>query len=90
LFSVIDDYFAEGKRVFIDSDPRWWLPCGWQRDEIPKITELEKHYRFRKVSDMIYEVRPIGDTSAQDSPDLKRLLPKNRPDDTRKCPSNLI
>ena len=33
--------FAKGKRVFIDSDPRWWLPCGWQRDEIPMITELE-------------------------------------------------
>lgn len=90
LFSVIDDYFAQGKRVFIDSDPRWWLPCGWQRDEIPKIVELEKHYRFRKVTDVIYELRPLSDPSAIDNPNLKRLLPANRPDDTRKCPSNLI
>ncbi len=90
LFVVIDDYFAEGKRVFIDSDPRWWLPCGWQRDEIPKIAELEKHYRFRKVTDTIFELRPLSDPSAVDSPNLKRLLPENRPDDTRKCPSNLI
>jgi len=39
LVPVINNYFTEGRRVFLDSDPRWWLPCGWQRDEIPKIVE---------------------------------------------------
>ena len=87
LFAVINEHLAKGKRVFIDSDPRWWLPCGWQREEIPMITELEQHFRFRKVNDAIFELRPLDDTSANDHPNLKRLLPENRPEDTRKCPT---
>jgi len=90
LFSVIDDHLAKGRRVFIDSDPRWWLPCGWQREEIPTITELEQHFRFRQVRDSIFELRPLNDASAQDTPNLKRLLPENRPDDTKKCPTSQI
>lgn len=86
LFSVIDEYFLKKRRVFIDSDPRWWLPCGWQSDEIPLIVELEDHFRFRRVTETIYEVRPKDDTTANDEPDLKRLLPENRPEDTKKCP----
>jgi hypothetical protein len=87
---VINDYFAKGRRVFIDSDPRWWLPCGWQRDEIPQITQLENHYRFRRISEYIFELRPMDDQSANDRPNLKRLLPENRPEDTKKCPSSRI
>jgi hypothetical protein len=90
LFTVINEHFAKGKRVFIDSDPRWWLPCGWQRDEIPQITQLENHYRFRRVSEYIFELRPMDDQSANDQPNLKRLLPENRPEDTKKCPSSMI
>lgn len=90
LFTVVNDYLAKGKRVFIDSDPRWWMPCGWQRDEIPLITQLEQHFRFRRVDDAIFELRPLDDYSAQDKPNLKRLLPENRPEDTRKCPSSRI
>jgi MFS family permease len=90
LFAVINDYLGNGKRVFIDSDPRWWLPCGWQRDEIPMITQLENHFRFRRVSDSIFELRPSDDKSANDQPNLKRLLPENRPEDMRKCPSSRI
>jgi hypothetical protein len=90
LFAVINEQFAKGKRVFIDSDPRWWLPCGWQRDEIPLITQLENHFRFRRVSESIFELRPIYDKSANDEPNLKRLLPENRPEDTKKCPSSRI
>jgi 4-amino-4-deoxy-L-arabinose transferase-like glycosyltransferase len=86
LFDVIQNYLNEGRHVFLDSDPRWWLPCGWQRDEIPMIVELEKHFSFRKVTDMIYELRPPGDPTATDNPNLKRLLPENRPEDTKKCP----
>jgi len=86
LFDDIQKYLTEGRRVFLDSDPRWWLPCGWQRDEIPMIVELEKHFSFHKVTDMIYELRPLGDPNATDKPDLQRLLPENRPKDTKKCP----
>ena len=42
LVPVIEDYLREGRRVFIDTDPRWWLPCGWQRDEIPAIVKLRE------------------------------------------------
>ena len=86
LFSVVDDYFAKGRRVFLDSDSRWWLPCGWQRDEIPTIVDLQKHFRFHQVTDTIYELRPLSDVTATDDPNLKRLLPENRPEDTRTCP----
>lgn len=86
LFSIIENYFQSGRRVFVDTDERWWIPCGWQRDEIPAIVKLEEHFRFRKVSDTIFELRPKTDLTAQDQPQLKRLLPENRPEDTKKCP----
>ena len=86
LFATVENHFAQGRRVFIDSDPRWWLPCSWQRDEIPMIVALEDHFSFRHVTDTIYELRPEGDPAARDHPDLKRLLPENRPEDTKKCP----
>jgi hypothetical protein len=90
LFSVIADYFKDGRRVFIDTDARWWLPCGWQRDEIPLIADLEQHFSFRRVTDTIYELRPKGDETARDTPNLKQLLPENRPEDVRKCPPGRV
>ncbi len=86
LFSTVENYLKQGRRVFIDADPRWWLPCGWQRDEIPMIVELERHFSFRRLSDTIYEVRPHDDVTARDKPNLKQLLPENRPEETKKCP----
>jgi hypothetical protein len=86
LFSTIDNHLAQGRRVFVDADPRWWLPCSWQRDEIPMIVALEDHFSFRRVAETIYEVRPRSDPSARDEPNLERLLPENRPEDTKKCP----
>jgi len=86
LVGAIEEHFATGRRVFVDADPRWWLPCGWQRDEIPAIVALSKRFRFRKVTDTIYEVRPNSDAMANDEPNLQRLLPENRPEDTKKCP----
>jgi 4-amino-4-deoxy-L-arabinose transferase-like glycosyltransferase len=86
LVPQIEEYLADGKRVFIDSDPRWWLPCGWQRDEIPAIVKLQERFSFRRVNDTIYELRPRGEAGATDSPDLEKLLPANRPEDTKKCP----
>jgi hypothetical protein len=86
LVPTIENHLAEGRRVFIDADPRWWIPCSWQRDEIPVIVELEGRFSFRYVHDTIYEIRPNGDPQARDYPNLKRLLPENRPQDTKKCP----
>lgn len=86
LVKVIDNYLSSGRRVFLDTDPRWWLACGWQRDEIPAIVALEQRFRFRKVTETIYEIRPATDETARDIPNLQRLLPHNRPEDARKCP----
>ena len=90
LNSVIADYLANGKRVFLDSDPRWWVPCGWQKDEIPVIVQLENRFRFKLVNEKIFELRPLTDESANDKPNLKRLLPENRPEDMKKCESSKI
>jgi hypothetical protein len=85
LFSIIQNHLNHRRRVFIDADSRWWLPCGWQRDEIPVIVELEKHFSFRRVNETIYEISWQGDPGATDNPNLGRLLPENRPEDTKKC-----
>jgi len=86
LVPLIENYLKENRRVFLDADPRWWLPCGWQRDEIPAIVGLQERFSFRCVTDTIYEIRPRGETGATDSPNLERLLPENRPEDAKKCP----
>jgi hypothetical protein len=86
LTPLIENYLKDGRRVFIDTDPRWWLPCGWQRDEIQGIVNLQQRFSFRRVTETIYEIRQRNDKNATDSPSLERLLPENRPEDTRKCP----
>lgn len=88
LVSVIENYLLEGRRVFIDTDPRWWQPCAWQRDEIPAIVKLQEEFSFHRVTDTLYEVRPPLEkgSGANDNPHLEKLLPENRPDDTKKCP----
>jgi hypothetical protein len=83
---LLENYLAQGRRVFVDTDPRWWLPCGWQRDEIPAIVSLQQRFGFRRVTETIYEIRPRGESGATDSPNLEKLLPANRPEDTKKCP----
>ena len=86
LFWIVQNHLNHRRRVFIDTDPRWWIPCGWQREEIPLIVELEKHFSFRHVDETIYEISWKGDPTAQDNPNLGQLLPENRPEDTSKCP----
>lgn len=85
FISVVENHLEHGRHVFLDSDPRWWMPCRWQLEEILGLTSLENHFRFRRVTDTIYEVRPIEDITATDLPHLQRLLPENRPEDIRKC-----
>ncbi len=86
LVPLIENYVKENRHVFLDTDPRWWLPCSWQRDEIPAIVGLQERFSFRHITDTIYEIRPRGEPGATDSPNLERLLPANRPEDTKKCP----
>jgi hypothetical protein len=86
FISTVERYLKEDRRVFVDTDLRWWWPCGWQKEEIPSIVSLEQYFRFRRVTDTIYEVRPLADESAHDHPSLIKLLPANRPEDVKKCP----
>lgn len=86
LVPLIEEHLSKGQRVFLDTDPRWWTPCGWQRDEIVPIVNLQQRFTFRRATDTIYELRPRGEAGATDSPNLERLLPENRPEDTRRCP----
>jgi hypothetical protein len=89
LGKAVDEHLAAGRRVFLDADPRWWLPCGWQRDEIPEIVALERRYVLRQVTDTIFEIIPANENNSgelREVPQLHRLLPENRPIDTKKCP----
>lgn len=85
LPTEIEKHLSSGRRVFLDTDPRWWTPCGWQLAEIRQLTELETRFRFRRVSDTLFEIRPIDDVTAQDAPHLEKLLPEHRPEDAKYC-----
>ena len=76
LPQVIENYLSEGRRVFLDADPRWWANTGWQLSETRMLSTLEQRFRFRRVSDNLYEIRPPDDETANDQPNLKRLLEK--------------
>ncbi len=85
LVPVIERFLQQGRHVFLDSDTRWWAVCGWQLDETRAISLLESRFRFRRVSDTIFEIRPLADETARDVPNLQTLLPENRSSDVRKC-----
>jgi 4-amino-4-deoxy-L-arabinose transferase-like glycosyltransferase len=85
LAPLIERYLRQGRRVYLDSDPRWWAVCGWQAEETRAISGLESRFHFRRVSDTIFELRPQDDETARDAPNLRSLLPENRPADLRKC-----
>jgi 4-amino-4-deoxy-L-arabinose transferase-like glycosyltransferase len=85
LATVIEKYLGENRRVIIDTDPRFWSPCGWQETETRQLVEIEPRFRYRRISDNLYEVRPLPDTAARDDADLKRLLPENRSAEVLQC-----
>lgn len=85
LTSKIDEHLRSGRRVFLDADPRWWLPCSWHAAEIPELAGIEKHFHFRRIAPTIFEIRPIEDTRATDQPHLENLLPANRPEEVKRC-----
>jgi hypothetical protein len=85
LESKIDEHLKAGRRVFLDDDPRWWLPCSWHVSEIEELAQIEPHFHFKQVAPTIYEIRPLQDQSATDQPHLENLLPQNRPEEVKKC-----
>jgi hypothetical protein len=86
LKEAIDNYLSGGRRVFLDKDPRWWYPCGWQLLEIEELAGIESSFHFRRVSENIYEIRPLNDLTAKDDARLSDLLPQNRPAEVKLCP----
>jgi hypothetical protein len=74
LFNVINTHLENNKRVFLDVDQRFWPTHGWHLEETRMLPELESRFRFRHVADSLYEIRPLSDSTAQDKPNLQRLL----------------
>ncbi|PYS46130.1 MAG: hypothetical protein DMF68_20165 [Acidobacteria bacterium] len=90
LASVIEKYLTESRRVFLDRDARLWTVCGWQEAETRELVEIEPRFHFKRISDTIYEIKPLADDTARDAPDLKSLLPENRPEDLERCAGGKI
>jgi hypothetical protein len=85
LESKIDEHLKAGRRVFLDADPRWWLPCEWHLTEVRELADTGPHFHFKQVAPTIYEIRPLADASATDQPHLENLLPEKRPEEVKKC-----
>jgi hypothetical protein len=76
LENVITNHLRAGRRVFIDTDARLWFNDAWRGGETRALVALAQHFRFRRTSETIYEIRPVDDATAHDDPDLQRLLRK--------------
>jgi len=85
LESKIDEHLKAGRRVFLDADPRWWLPCEWHLVEVRELVQIEPHFHFKQIAPTVYEIRSVDDQSATDHPHLENLLPENRPEEVKKC-----
>lgn len=83
--SKIAEYLNGGRRVFLDTDPRWWLPCSWHISEIEELATIEPHFHFKQVTPTVFEIRPLGDQSATAHPHLENLLPEKRPAEVKRC-----
>lgn len=73
-------HLQQGRRVFIDVDPRLWSMDTWHEQETRALVKLADNFRFRHHALTFYELRPPEDQTARDDPNLKVLLnkPKQR------------
>lgn len=78
LTHQIEWHLTQGHRVFLDTDPRLWSMDTWHAQETRALVNLETRFRFRRFSETIYEIRPPGDDSARDEPNLRSLLDNPR------------
>lgn len=85
LESKVAEHLKAGRRVFLDADPRWWLPCSWHVNEERELAAIEPHFHFKQITPTLYEIRPLSDQSATDDPHLENLLPDKRPEEVKKC-----
>ena len=85
LPQTIERYLADGRRVFLDADPRFWPACGWQESETRELASIESRFHFRRLAETIYEILPQSADAVSDKPDLQSLLPENRPADVERC-----
>lgn len=76
LAETIDWHLREGRRVFVDADTRWWSSQGWQALETRELIAAAPRFRFRRVTDTVYEIRPPDDETARDNPNFETLLEK--------------
>ena len=83
--SKIEEHLRSGRRVFLDVDPRWWLPCSWHAAEVNELAKIEPHFHFRRVDTTLFEIRPREDSSAVDKPNLQSLLPEHRTEELKRC-----
>lgn len=85
LESKIAEYLKSGRRVFLDTDDRWWQPCSWHLTEIDELAKIDTRFHFRQVAPTVFEIRPLDDDSATDQPHLENLLPANRSEEVKRC-----
>lgn len=76
LTQQIEEHLKEGRRVFVDVDPRLWSMAGWHEQETRALVNLAESFRFRHHSATFYELRPHDDETADDDPNLRVLLNK--------------
>ena len=70
----IERHLQQGRPVFVDVDPRLWSMDSWHAQETRALVSLQTRFRFRRVSETIYEIRPLDDETAHDDPNLRILL----------------
>ncbi|GAC1446738.1 MAG: hypothetical protein NVSMB56_08280 [Pyrinomonadaceae bacterium] len=74
LNEMIETYLRANRHVFLDTDTRLWSAHGWQGIETQAIVQLPAQFHFKKISETIYELRPLDDETARDVPNLEKLL----------------
>jgi hypothetical protein len=56
LSETIDENLKQGRRVFLDTDPKLWATRGWQLEETRAISRLPARFRFQPISDTMVEL----------------------------------